>query len=430
MQPGEQRLIALDPLTGSGVPIGFTGNHDIRGLALDPATNTLYAADCKGNQLMIVNLTTGQALPVGKFGFTDVNGLAFDPVTGTLYGADGTTDNLITIDTATGAGTIVGPLGLSGFVNVTGLAFDPDAGVLFGSNVTSNQLVTIDTATGNATVVGPFGFLQVPGLAFDPASDTLYGTDIESGNLITIDTATGLGTAVGPYSTSIFDTGAVVVFEDFLPTETYCTAGTSASGCQALIGASGKASATAASGFSLLIAGVEGQKDGLYFFGTNGRQANSWGNGTSYVCVIPPRKRAGLLDWRRHARGLRREHGSGSERALVPDLPQTSAQPGSRCPRPGPTLVSRPAEHEQPVLEHVRRDRVPRRSLREPRGPPTEAARPPCAFPRAPLGSRHRHVEPTSPFPAAVHLNGPVADHRRVSPGAAGGRSTLRNLLI
>jgi len=75
----------------------------------------------------------------------------------------------------------------------------------------------------------------------------------------------------------------------------YCTAGTSASGCKALTFASGVPSATAASGFELYACGVEGNKDGLFFVGTNGRQANSWGNGTSYQCVVPPVKRAGLL---------------------------------------------------------------------------------------------------------------------------------------
>jgi hypothetical protein len=40
---------------------------------------------------------------------------------------------------------------------------------------------------------------------------------------------------------------------------------------------------------------VEGDKDGLFFQGTNGRQANSWGNGTSFQCVVPPVKRLGLL---------------------------------------------------------------------------------------------------------------------------------------
>jgi hypothetical protein len=75
----------------------------------------------------------------------------------------------------------------------------------------------------------------------------------------------------------------------------YCTAGTSASGCQASLCASGQASASAPSGFELVALSVEGAKDGLFFFGTNGRQANSWGNGTSFQCVVPPVVRAGLL---------------------------------------------------------------------------------------------------------------------------------------
>jgi hypothetical protein len=75
----------------------------------------------------------------------------------------------------------------------------------------------------------------------------------------------------------------------------YCTAGTSASGCQAQLSATGTASATALSGFTRSAATVEGQKDGLFFFGTNGQQANSWGNSTSFQCVVPPVIRTSLL---------------------------------------------------------------------------------------------------------------------------------------
>jgi hypothetical protein len=74
----------------------------------------------------------------------------------------------------------------------------------------------------------------------------------------------------------------------------YCTAGTSASGCVASISASGTPSATAASGFTLDCASVEGDKDGQFFFGANGQQANPWGNGTSFQCVVPPVKRGTL----------------------------------------------------------------------------------------------------------------------------------------
>jgi hypothetical protein len=75
----------------------------------------------------------------------------------------------------------------------------------------------------------------------------------------------------------------------------YCTAGTTAAGCQAQISAVGTASATASSGFTLQATGAEGNKSGIFFFSTNGRQANSWGNGTSYQCVVTPVTRAGLI---------------------------------------------------------------------------------------------------------------------------------------
>jgi len=75
----------------------------------------------------------------------------------------------------------------------------------------------------------------------------------------------------------------------------YCTAGTSASGCQALLAASGTPSASAPAGFELQAAGVEGGKNGIFFYGTNGRQAVPWGNGTSLQCVVPPVQRASLL---------------------------------------------------------------------------------------------------------------------------------------
>ncbi len=77
--------------------------------------------------------------------------------------------------------------------------------------------------------------------------------------------------------------------------EVYCTAGVSAAGCRASIGAQGIASASAPNGFVLTALDVEGSKAGIFFFGTNGRQANSWGNGSSYQCVTPPVHRGGLM---------------------------------------------------------------------------------------------------------------------------------------
>ena len=76
---------------------------------------------------------------------------------------------------------------------------------------------------------------------------------------------------------------------------TYCTAGTSANSCQALLSATGTASASASSGFTVTASTVEGNKDGLFFIGTSGAQALPWGSGTSYRCIVPPTKRMGLM---------------------------------------------------------------------------------------------------------------------------------------
>jgi len=89
--------------------------------------------------------------------------------------------------------------------------------------------------------------------------------------------------------------GSARTWDALAPIETYCTAGTSAGGCTAAISASGTPSASAATGFDLTAAGVEGGKVGLFFFGTNGRQANAWGNGSSLQCVVPPVHRGALL---------------------------------------------------------------------------------------------------------------------------------------
>jgi hypothetical protein len=84
------------------------------------------------------------------------------------------------------------------------------------------------------------------------------------------------------------DSGILYMHEALHHFSTYCTSGTSASGCNAFIGAVGTPSASWPSGFSIFASQVEGQKDGLFYFSTNGRQANSWGSGTSYQCVTPP----------------------------------------------------------------------------------------------------------------------------------------------
>ena len=102
------------------------------------------------------------------------------------------------------------------------------------------------------------------------------GDPVEKQNLLNFTSPRGETTAMGPSANN------------------YCTAGTSASGCQAIISAVGTASSTATSGFLVSATGVEGKKFGQFFYGQNGQKAIPWGNGSSFQCVMGPTKRGGL----------------------------------------------------------------------------------------------------------------------------------------
>jgi len=74
----------------------------------------------------------------------------------------------------------------------------------------------------------------------------------------------------------------------------YCTAGTTAWGCQAILSTSGYASATASNGFAVTATNTNGNVPGLFFFGTGGTTATPWGATSSFKCVASPVLRTGI----------------------------------------------------------------------------------------------------------------------------------------
>jgi len=74
---------------------------------------------------------------------------------------------------------------------------------------------------------------------------------------------------------------------------TYCTSGTTSSGCVPTIGASGTPSASNTTGFTLFANNVEGQKQGLFFYGVDnsGFTPLPWGTSSAFFCVKPPTQR-------------------------------------------------------------------------------------------------------------------------------------------
>jgi hypothetical protein len=55
--------------------------------------------------------------------------------------------------------------------------------------------------------------------------------------------------------------------------------------------ATGVPDANAGSGFTLRASGVEGQRQGLIFYGLTGRAAFNWGTTSSFLCVKSPLQR-------------------------------------------------------------------------------------------------------------------------------------------
>jgi hypothetical protein len=71
----------------------------------------------------------------------------------------------------------------------------------------------------------------------------------------------------------------------------FCTAGTSSAGCVGQVSAQGTPSASAATPFDLVVTGLEGQRDGIIFFGTSGQIAKAWPSNAGTMCVRMPLQR-------------------------------------------------------------------------------------------------------------------------------------------
>ncbi len=344
-----RQLLTIDPSTlqktsySDGIPINV--GSGLRSLAVDVARGVFYSYDKDNEQLITIDRATG-AFSYKDAAAGNLRSLAYDEASQILYGASNDNNvGLVTIDVSTGGVTIVASL--TG--NYQGMTFEPTSGRLLATRGGANStLESIDPATGVGTPIGgPTGAAQLRSLALDPSSGTLYAVSATLDELYELD-AGGIATSIGPLVSPPENLGAVYVFDRpagsnggwaqseqlrrsagapddqfgwavtfegesiwatallgdaeqmdegtahlwSAPAPTsYCTAGTTTNGCTALISATGTASASQASGFDLTVAGVEGQKSGLIYFGTSGPKASPWGAGTSFACVKGPQVR-------------------------------------------------------------------------------------------------------------------------------------------
>lgn len=86
------------------------------------------------------------------------------------------------------------------------------------------------------------------------------------------------------------------VAADCVPALNYCTSGVSVGGCAGSLSSNGIASASASSGFTLQLSGVDGQRNGLVYYSRNVAPPQQWAAGSSsFYCVGQPTQRSALM---------------------------------------------------------------------------------------------------------------------------------------
>jgi hypothetical protein len=99
-----------------------------------------------------------------------------------------------------------------------------------------------------------------------------------------------------PYDThaSGMTAGSAYVERIGFPSVSYCTAGVSTGNCVATMSSTGAPSASLATPFSIQASNVDGQRQGLIFYGTSGTYSSPWGSGS--LCINQPLQRSAPQD--------------------------------------------------------------------------------------------------------------------------------------
>lgn len=194
------------------LPPALATGFDAGDAAVDPTTDTVYAASQNNGTVTVLNGATCNATvtfgcsnyapttPVGN----EPQPIAVDPGTGTVYVGSEDDDTVSMVNTAICNATHLSgcdrtwPTIAVGFPVFFGLALDDATHTLYVSNVNSDTVAVINTATCNAR--DAVGCNQTPttvtvgdsptGIAIDRATDTLYVANSGDNTVSVVDGAT------------------------------------------------------------------------------------------------------------------------------------------------------------------------------------------------------------------------------------------------
>jgi hypothetical protein len=223
-------LVEIDPATGALIStIGSVG-YAVNGLTWDASSGTLYATTSAndavlGSGLITIDPLTGSGTPIGTgHGLgSGATVTAASNAAGQIFSWwDPSADDLVIFDIGTGLATVVGESGLS--TGAHGLTFDA-ADVLYLVNW-DTSVYTINTTTGAATLVGSLGLATYAHHGdFDPSTGLYYGIDNTGGpgprNLVVADLSTftvvnTLPTVADLHTLTFYDAAPLVL--DSIPT--------------------------------------------------------------------------------------------------------------------------------------------------------------------------------------------------------------------
>jgi hypothetical protein len=200
----------------------------------------------------------------------------------TSYTADGWYDMALTPDgNGTFAPGIAGPM-----ISLPGTGYGGPEGIAYVHGGAAGFAV-------DSVVIAEYGEWQIAVYDIDANGDPIPATRQVLLDTFTLAEGVVLDPSTGDFVVVRQGGGLGVLQRAAQPPTAYCTAGTTTNGCSPSMSSSGTPSASATSGFTLSASNVEGQKQGILFYGISGRVALVWGTGTSFLCVKSPTQRMG-----------------------------------------------------------------------------------------------------------------------------------------
>ena len=172
------------------------------GVAVDPATGTIYVANQNSDTVSVINGATNTVTATIAVGSTPF-AVAVDPTTDTAYVANIGSDTVSVINGATNTVTATIAVGSAPF----GVAADPATGTVYVANEGSNTVSVISGATHAVTATIAVGTAPYA-VAVDPTTDTAYVANLSSNTVSVISGATHTVTATvavgnGPDSVAV-----------------------------------------------------------------------------------------------------------------------------------------------------------------------------------------------------------------------------------